>query len=51
MLRRLCIIPTHPIFNEFLAKGIPQSSFKHIKTLAGLDIGVPSFPKKLPLVF
>jgi len=27
------------IFNELLAKGVPQSSFKHIKTPAGLDIG------------
>jgi len=27
------------IFSELLAKGIPQSSFKHIKTPAGLDIG------------
>jgi len=27
------------IFSELLAKGIPHSSFKHIKTPAGLDIG------------
>lgn len=27
------------IFNELLSKGISQSSFKHIKTPAGLDIG------------